>query len=671
MGGDGGDGEAVTINNTGDISTSESGSYGLFAQSVGGGGGYGGDSMAGVIAINSWAYAKAIGGDGGDGGDGGTVDVESSGNVATQGDFAYGILGQSIGGGGGAGGSSKALIVDLEVLTDIDDIAGFFAPDLNYTFSVGGRGGYGGDGKKVSIDSSGNITTQGDFSHGILAQSVGGGGGVGGDSENFYIEGTMNPLDYVPWLGFMSYNVSISIGGSAGGGGNGVEVEVANHGNISTEGNFANGILAQSIGGGGGTVGFEHNDPYGFTSSTSTMVLEGASGRPGSGGLVTVENNGDITTDGGFAHGILAQSIGGGGGFGGISEDGDISTLDFSSNANGVFAENTGFGVGFAGSVGGSGSAGEVSVTHTGSITTLGDVSHGILAQSAAGYNGKAGPVTVTLGSDIMADGVDSDGIHAQSIGGGGNGNISINISGGTIRGGSGTGAGVNIDGGANNTLNNAGSISALSGTAIIGGGGNDTVNNNSIVTGSVDLGTGANAFNNNPGATFNSGDIVNLGSGNILTNEGILEPGGSETALDMILDGDFVQAASGLLEIEIGGFAPGTFDFIDITGTANLTGGSINFSFLPDYDIASEIGPQQSMTLQFLNADYIESFASTISYDFLGSPLGFNYGVFQQDNGLYFQANNAIPSPSAFLLGCIGLGCIRAALRRTRHSAP
>ena len=200
---------------------------------------------------------------------------------------------------------------------------------------------------------------------------------------------------------------------------------------------------------------------------------------------------------------------------------------------------------------------------------------------------------------------------------------------------------------------------------------GNDTVNNNGTVNGTVDLGTGANAFNNNPGATFNPGALVNLGAGNALTNEGILEPGGSETALEMILNGDLVQAAAGILEIEIGGFTPGTFDFIDITGTANLTGGNINFSFLPDYDIASEITPGQSMTLQFLNAGYIESFASAISYGFLGSPVGFRYGVFQEDNGLYFKATNAIPAPGAFLLVCIGLGCIRGTLRRTRQSAP
>ena len=675
--GAGGSGQAVTVNSTGDISTSALGSYGILSQSVGGGGGEGGNSTAGTIAINSYAASMAVGGAGGNGGSGDAVQVTSSGNTATQGDFAYGILGQSIGGGGGVGGSSKTLLADIEIMTGWADL---LSPDLNLTLSLGGKAGGGGGGGGVDIISTGHIDTQGEFAHGILAQSVGGGGGVGGDSTNVDIEVTTNPADYAPFLGFMNVGAKVLLGGSGGGGGDGGAVHVGNQGNIVTEGNFANGILAQSVGGGGGAAGYIHNDIYRFTSAMSPMELGSAGGGGGDGGDVIVENSGDITTHGGFAHGILAQSIGGGGGFGGISEDGGWGSL-LGTLYNGVSAQNTGFGVGFAGSAGGSGSAGAVSVTHTGSITTLGDMSHGILAQSAAG-SGTAGPVTVTLASDITANGMDSDGIHAQSVGGSGRGNISINVGGGTVRGGSGTGAGVNIDGGANNTLTNAGSISALSGTAILGGGGNDIVNNNGIVTGSVNLGAGSNAFNNNPAGVFNSGTFIDLGAGNRLTNAGVFSPGGLGAAFNTTLIGDLVQSASGLFEIEIGGFTLGSFDFIDITGT--LTGeldalgfplltGNINFSFLSGYDIASEIGPGQSMTLQFLNADagYIGGFAPTMSYGFLGSPSGFQYNVFQQNTGVYFQAVNTIPSPSAFLLGCIGLGCILVVLRSARLSVP
>ncbi|HUT45295.1 MAG TPA: hypothetical protein VMX36_03380, partial [Sedimentisphaerales bacterium] len=563
---------------------------------------------------------------GGGASDGGTVTVTNTGDIFTRGADSYGIFAQSVGGGGGVGGDASHGIpgvptwlepfLELTPLKSLEDMQ----------IVVGGSGGSSGNGDAVNISNEGNIVTLGNGSSAIFAQSIGGGGGVAG-------------------AGAVGLVGKVGIGGEGGAAGDGGDVTVSHEGQIETFGDAAYGISAQSVGGGGGAAGDVGRGIFDFG-------LNVAFGQPGGGGgdggAVDVLSEGDITTHGTGAIGIFAQSVGGGGGIAG-----DVGT-----------------GIGFAGSVGGDGSGGAVNVTHTGNITTFGDASHGIFAQSAGGKD-FGGTVNVTLNSNIIAYGENSTGIIAQSRGDMGAGDISVNLSDGAlVRGGSGAGAGVNIDGGFNNTLNNAGSISALSGTSIIGGVGNETVNNNGVVTGSVNLGAGANAFNNNPGATFNAGALVNLGAGNTLTNAGILAPGGSGAVVDMILDGDYVQAAAGLMEIEIGGFTPGTFDFIDITGTANLAGGNINFSFMPGYDIAADIAPGQSMTLQFLNADNIESFACSVSYDFLGTPLMFNYNVFQADNGLYFEATNAIPAPGAFLLVCIGLGCIRGALRRTRQSA-
>ena len=48
---------------------------------------------------------------------------------------------------------------------------------------MGGDGGSGGNGGQVTVNSNGEqITTAGNSSSGILAQSVGGGGGTGGGS---------------------------------------------------------------------------------------------------------------------------------------------------------------------------------------------------------------------------------------------------------------------------------------------------------------------------------------------------------------------------------------------------------------------------------------------------------------------------------------------------------
>lgn len=477
----GGSGGLVDVYSKGDIITSGDFANGILAQSIGGGGGAGGDGtialvgltgnpLAGLFDFLSPTGTFSLGGSAYTGGEpdtvfvpnnGGVVKVHNDGAIVTEGDFANGILAQSVGGGVGVGGNSMKVSVDLSFNLWGEGLL----PSLDRSLdaAVGGFGGEGGVGDTVTVDNDGGINTAGRFANGILAQSIGGGGGAGGDIMKVSIEVNSNPLDSGGSIGDHGH---VSLGGFGGDGGNGGVVTVNNGGDIATGGNFANGILAQSIGGGGGANGSVTTYSLVLAGGEhSSKFLKGASAGTGDGGTVNVENSANIVTHGGFAHGILAQSIGGGGGFGGISENGGISTLDFSSEAKGVFAQNTSFGVGFAGSAGGDGSAGPVSVTHTGSITTLGNMSHGILAQSVAGHEGAAGPVTVTLVSSITAKGVDSDGIHAQSLGGIGNGNISV-TTGGTVQGGSGAGAGVNLDGGANNTLTNAagGSISALSG---------------------------------------------------------------------------------------------------------------------------------------------------------------------------------------------------------------
>jgi hypothetical protein len=53
--------------------------------------------------------------------------------------------------------------------------------------------------------------------------------------------------------------------------------------------------------------------------ATVTLGLGGNGGMGGDGGAVTVTNHGLIDTSGRKAYGILAQSIGGGGGFGGTT----------------------------------------------------------------------------------------------------------------------------------------------------------------------------------------------------------------------------------------------------------------------------------------------------------------------------------------------------------------
>jgi hypothetical protein len=236
-----------------------------------------------------------------------------------------------------------------------------------------------------------------------------------------------------------------------------------------------------------------------------------------------------------------------------------------------------------AGSVGDAGSGGQVIVSQTGNITTQGEEAIGIWAQSTGGQ-GSGGAVDIALTGNILCSGANANGIQAQSLGLAGNSDITITINSGTVQGGSG-GAGVVFMDGAANTLTNYGTITTLDGIAgaaiqsIVsssgnGAPGNETINNYGIITGSVDLGAGTNAFNNQAGATFNAGATVNLGAGNLFTNAGTFNPFGSGSTGNVgtvNLTGNFTQAANGKHVVEL---ASGTsYDQVAVTGTANLNG--------------------------------------------------------------------------------------------------
>ncbi len=136
---------------------------------------------------------------------------------------------------------------------------------------------------------------------GLLAQSIGGSGGAGGSAAS-------------TGVGLFA----MTIGGDAGGGGAGGLVSVTNKSLITSYGDHAAGIQAQSIGGGGGKGA--RRSPLPPTPFRSAAVAVG--GRGGSGGPagnVAVSNTGQVTTYGADATGVLIQSIGGGGGTGGAA----------------------------------------------------------------------------------------------------------------------------------------------------------------------------------------------------------------------------------------------------------------------------------------------------------------------------------------------------------------
>ncbi|UGY07397.1 autotransporter domain-containing protein [Bradyrhizobium quebecense] len=578
----GGSGAAVAFSNTGNIMTSGNLAAGAVVQSIGGGGGNAVLAF-GVVTGTPLGIALTAGGSEGAVGNGGTVNLPSfTGAVATSGALAAGLMAQSIGGGGGYVGFTTP--------------TGTSVGANGVSLTVGGLSGAGGLAQSVTFNATQTVSTSGVGSVGLLGQSIGGGGGFAG----FWSGGSQNPVVS-----------SFVIGASGGAGGKGDAVNMGAGGSVFTTGTGAIGVLGQSIGGGGGVA-----EAFGVGSSGGVKIGAGG-GAAGDGGAVTIATQ-LVSTTGNGAHAVVAQSIGGGGGL----------QMSFGSDGTAAVSAVT------AGAGGGGGNGGNVTVTTNGAITTTGAGAHGIIAQSIAGGGGivgggafanapgssgpfagsvggagVAGAVTINAQANVVVTGAGSTAIYAQSVnalGVGGNIGITLGNAGlGTAQSvlGSGDGAtttnAVTFVGGANNTLTNfalLATMAGINGTAVRGGVGNEAITSFGHMIGSIDLGTGTNSidnkpYNNNPSlmaGVFDAGAVINLGgpaAGNVLTNEGLLSPGALFNVLTTNLNGNFVQTTAG----SCGAFAlptstcgyfgvdldlkSATADRLNATGTVNVSG--------------------------------------------------------------------------------------------------
>lgn len=447
-GGSGGAGGSATITTAPGtmITTYGTASSGIVAHSAGDGGGIGGGGSGFAVGVG-FAASVALGGSGGGGGSGGSATVNLSGttittglatasatNPETQPDQTIldvlpvdgsGVVVQSIGGGGGMGGSAAAKAFAIDIPNPFEP-AGNFA--ISGTFALGGTGGAGGNGGTATINLSNgsNILTYGNGGFGLAAQSVGGGGGIGGDSSANSI--TFGLKDVSSLVGKKNYNIALSYanGGSGGGGGYGGPINITLGGtnfqqdsdgtpasSVQTLGDYAFGVLAQSVGGGGGNAGVGAGSTQNMTSSSSaiTMALSvgGIGGSGGAGGKVQVTQfaNAPIATFGDTSYGILAQSVGGGGGTsaGGSFQAGlpTINTVQKILGGEevsyvGALSSKITIKAGADGGSGGNG--GEVDVRVHGQISTAGEAAAGVVALSVGGGGGVAGSAGSSGSSD-------------------------------------------------------------------------------------------------------------------------------------------------------------------------------------------------------------------------------------------------------------------------------
>ena len=231
---DGGDGPTVnqTISNRPDTITSTSNdTAAITVGSIGGNGGDGGSEFGIVVEGSA----------GGDAGAGGQVTVTNNADVNVSGTNSEGLFVFSQSGTAGEGGTGGGIVAS------------------------GGNGGMPSSGGDVNATNNGSLTTQGDGGHGFRVFSTGGSAGSAGSGFGL---------------------VGAGGNGSPGGDGGNVSATNGQQGDIQTQGDSANGILAQSIGGTGGDSG----------AGGGIVGVAGSSEFGGDGGQVNVTNQGSITT---------------------------------------------------------------------------------------------------------------------------------------------------------------------------------------------------------------------------------------------------------------------------------------------------------------------------------------------------------------------------------------
>ena len=228
-----------------------------------------------------------------------------------------------------------------------------------------------------------------------------------------------------------------------------------------------------------------------FTSSTLDMVNSGSirvDGERATGISVysltraTVANTGAITAAGDFAHGVALYETS-------LQTDEDIAAL----------------GAGAAHDL-----MGRIDFTSNASITATGNGADGIRARTGRG------DLQFFDDPEFAEQGCENSSGDFRILCAAGpqflanyDGTIAVTIAGGTVSGGSGSGAGISLSGIGTHILDNNGTITALSGRAVVGETGRDTVINRGTIIGSVSLGDNDDRF-----VLFASGNLPAVDGG-------------------------------------------------------------------------------------------------------------------------------------------------------------
>jgi hypothetical protein len=463
---------------------------------------------------------------------GGEVSVVHSGDITVTGAGSQAIVAENINGGGGSASFDyqklklpKLATPDLGVsLPPLDEIGGI--PNLVAGEPVNravqpviiaarvGAADASMNASKVTITTTGTIGAAGDYGAGALVRSVGGGGGA------LTIDGSLAPQgDLAPDEVSAQIIYAVGLGAKNTTDSRGADLATSQNGAVTTTGKATNGVMLQSVGGGGGSAVVKVETPDALLIDGVRLGLGGVGTSTSDGGTISRDQTGAVMTTNDLAQGGL-QSIGGA-----------AARCSARCRARRPLSKAN------------SGDGGAITLAQTGDVVAFGNRTCGIIAQSLSGggglvatsFAGTAGgagmgsAMALTVAGSVRATGADASAILAQSLGSPGGGDIAVSTS-GNVLGGSGNGAGIRFDGGANNTVRSSGTLSSVSNLAVGAGIGNDTVINTGLAVGNFHLGGGNNALVNAQGATLITIDAIDLregaGSSGTFTNSGQLNLG-------------------------------------------------------------------------------------------------------------------------------------------------
>ena len=376
-------GTAVQSSQAGAVSVVGDNSQGQALQSIGGGGGSNRTQVALAAGNQRLDLVMELGGKDVEDSTGGSVTADRIGAIQTEGRASQGGVTQSIGGGGGFALVDVTTATPDSAQSRVRPTANTVVSQASMEFVLGAEGGEDNDGGAVDYDGEGSVSTLGDYSPGLVIQSIGAGGGE------------------VVALGLTE--VSITMGGTDGAEGDGGKVGAIN-GAVSTNGIRSHGLVVQSIGGGGGVV---------ITDQDATITLKTSGNRSGNGGEVDVAS-GSVLTGGSDSIGLLAQSIGGGGGVvnrelvGSSFGDGSADDVAVMVSGDVVTAGETSIGV-YAQSEARS-DVGDIDITIQGHVYVSGERALGVKGETSS-LESEVGSIEIAVSGSVEAAGDVSQGI--------------------------------------------------------------------------------------------------------------------------------------------------------------------------------------------------------------------------------------------------------------------